>query len=258
MEQGPSPDSDRAARGSGASVSGRNRARSWRRRLKRGLAGGLLASLCLAIPASAPNAAPIEVAIFHSRAFDAACSLLRGYAIDPGWRDQLEAMLPDLREAWSREGRPILDRVFQLTGKALHGRHNVQLTLCDIPSSSRLGTIVNMRHALPAFTDDPVPLRYKAAIISHELLHRLLAGLDLSRGRMLAAHAREPWAVRSHLHLFALVKAALLELGRPDVLEELERIDSRLPEAGYRRAWEIVNASPNAYLFYVEEVRRAH
>jgi len=224
--------------------------------MKRGL-GALLTCLFLTVPASTINATPMEVSIVHSRSFDTACSLLRGYAIEPAWRAALEKMLPETRKAWLEEGRPVLDHVLQLTGKRLHGRHRVQLTLCDIPSSSRFGPMVNMRHALPEFTGDPVPLRYKVATIDHELLHSILAELDLSGSRMLAVHAREPERVRSHLHLFALMQAALLDLGRQDALAELQRIDGGLPEPSYRRAWQLVNRAPDDYLAYVEEVRRA-
>jgi hypothetical protein len=198
------------------------------------------------------------VRIVYSRPLDSACSLISGYRLDPDAQVELEAMLPELRRAWARDGQPVLDRIFADTGKRLPGgRHNVHLTLCDIPSSSPFGTIVNMRHALPGATDDPVPLRYKVAVIDHELLHRTLARVDLSGSELLKAHSTESRRVRDHLHLFALLKAAFLDLGRTSALEELVRIDGRLPEPAYRRAWEIVNAGSGTYRLYVEEVRRA-
>ena len=196
--------------------------------------------------------------ILYSRTLDAACSLIGGYDLDPAAQAELEAMLPRLRRAWASDGQPVLDRIFERTGKRLRGgRHDVRLTLCGIPSSSPFGTIVNMRHALPSVTDRPVPLRYKVAVIDHELLHGLLAGVDLSGSALLKAHSGEPRRVRDHLHLFALLKSALLDLGRTSEFEAIVRIDGRLPEPAYRRAWEIVNSSAGGYRFYVEEVRRA-
>jgi hypothetical protein len=197
------------------------------------------------------------VRIGYHRGFDAACSVLRGYPIEAEWRSELEASLPAVRALWSSEGRPVLERMFELSGRRLHGRRDVRLTLCDLPSSSLVGTTVNMRHALRSFTPDPVPLRYKIGIANHELLHGLLAGADLSGSRLLAAHAGEPERVRRHLHLFALMKAALLDLGREDALEEMQRFDARLPEPAYRRAWQLVNSSPNGHLAYVQELRPA-
>lgn len=228
----------------------------WRHcRRSRVAALALLAGLCLALPAST-TAAPLEVRIGYGRTFDDACSLLRGYRIGPAWRTELKAELPELRRSWNAEGRPLLDRASRLVGRRLTGRRDVRLTLCNMPSSSWLGTSVNMRHALNAFTPHPVPLRYKANIIAHELLHDLIVDRDLSSSPMLAAHARESARVRSHLHLFALMKAALLAQHRPAALRELRRIDAALPGGHYRRAWEIVEASPDAYLAYVAELRR--
>lgn len=236
----------------------RSLARSGLRRLSSGLAAAVLGGACLVVSASTSQAAPLEIAIGYSRSFDATCSFLRGYRIDREWRDELEGLLPEARQAWQAEGRPVLERVLQITGKRLEGgRHDVRLTLCDLPSSSLVGPVVNMRHALPAFTKKPVPLRYKAGVIAHELLHGLVGKLDLSGSRMLAAHAREPERVRSHLHLFALMKAALLDLDRVEALDELQRIDSSLPSGAYRRSWQIVNATPDAHLAYLEEVRLA-
>ena len=226
--------------------------------MRRGAAPAFAAWLCLLPSGSAPDSSPPEVSIAYSRPLDSACSLIGGSRLDPEAQAELEARLPELRRAWAREGQPVLDRIFALTGKRLgNGRHQVRLTLCGIPSSSPFGAIVNMRHALPGFTDRPVPLGYKIAVIDHELLHRLLAGVDLSGSGLLEAHSAESRRVRDHLHLFALLKAAFLDLGRASAFEELVRTDSRLPEPAYRRAWEIVNAGPGAYLAYVEEVRSA-
>jgi hypothetical protein len=216
------------------------------------------AALCLLIRGSSPQAAAFDVTLVYGRAFDSACSRLTGGAIDPRGRAQLEARLPAMRERWAREGRPLLERAFRIAGKRpAGGLRTVRLTLCDIPSSSLLGAMVNMRHALPAFTDRPVPLGYKVAVIDHELLHPLLSELDLSHSRLLAAHRGEPWRVRRHLHLFALLKAALIEAGRRRDLAEIERIDTALPGRAYGRAWRIVEATPDAYRAYVEEVRLA-
>jgi hypothetical protein len=209
------------------------------------------------VPASTAHAGTLDVRIGYRAGLDAACAVVRGYRIEAAWRNELEARLPAVQVSWSSEGRPVLERMFELSGRRLHGRRDVRLTLCDLPSSSLLGATVNMRHALRSFTPDPVPLRYKVAVANHELLHRLLAGVDLSASALLAAHADEPERVRAHLHLFALMKAAMLDLGREDALAEMQRIDARLPEPAYRRAWQLVNSSPARHLAYVAELRAA-
>lgn len=232
-----------------------------RGRLWRPIAGGAAAAAfwCLFLTTSArtATAGALEVQVEHARAFDAACSLLRRYKVEAAWRADLEARLPAMRALWASEGRPILERAFELSGRRLHGHRTVRATLCDLPSSSLLGTSVNMRHALPSFTQRPVPLRYKIAIIDHELLHELLEDVKLEDGGMLALHAAEPPRVRSHLHLFALLKAAMLDVGEGTALLEMQRIDAGLPEPAYGRAWQLVNRSPYEYLAYVEEIKRA-
>jgi len=216
---------------------------------------GLATALCFVMQASAPNAAPLAVEFVHSGPLDAACAFLGSYTIDSAWRAELDRRLPELQDAWARDGGPVLERALRLAGRRLHGLRPVQLTLCDVPSSSMFGTVVNARHALASFTGTPVSMRYKAIVAAHELLHSALADADLSASPMLAAHARERQRVRNHLHLFALLKAAMIELGREDALDEIWRVDRGLPDGAYGRAWELVNASPNRYLAYVEEVR---
>jgi hypothetical protein len=126
-----------------------------------------------------------------------------------------------------------------------------------MPSSSMFGPVVNARHALASFTERPVSMHYKAIVAAHELLHGALAGANLSDSALLAAHARERPRVRDHLHLFALLKAAMIGLGREDALDEVRRVDRGLPDGAYRRAWELVDATPDRYRAYVAEVRAA-
>lgn len=229
-----------------------------RRRAAHTAAAAAAAScLCLTVPASTANAGTLDIRFEYGRTFDAACSLLRGYPIEPDWRSDLQARLPAMRALWAREGYPVLERMFELSGRRLHGRRTIRTTLCDLPSSSLLGASVNMRHALPSYTRTPVPLRYKVSVANHELLHSLLADVDLKDSRMLAAHAAEPPRVRSHLHLFALLKAAMLDLGQEAALEEMQRIDGRLPGGAYRRAWQLVNRTPHEHLLYIAELRGA-
>lgn len=231
------------------------RAFDWRIRL---LAAALLCGLSAVVPAAPPGPTAFEVSIAHSRPVDHACSAIRRYPIAPAWQEELDGRLPAFQEVWQLEGRPALERMFELTGGRLHGTYRVRLTLCDLPSSSLFGTSVNMRHALRAFTDAPVSLRYKVAVMNHELLHRLLGDVDLKGSRMLALHASEPARVRRHLHLFALTKAALIDLRHEGTLRELVGIDSSLPANDSRRAWQIINERPDTYIAYVNELRQAH
>ena len=213
------------------------------------------ACLWLIVPGFAPSAGRTAVGIVHNSSLDAACASFSGYAIHPAWRDELDRRLPEMRKAWLQDGRPVLGQALRMTGLRIGGRRDVRLTLCDLPSSSILGPVVNARHALASFTAYPVPLRYKASVATHELLHAPLAEIDLSESQLRKAHSRESRRVRDHLHLFALMKAAMIDLGREGQLAELRRIDSQLPDGAYKRAWELVDATPTRYLRYVDEIR---
>ena len=221
----------------------------------RRLAGAL--AIVLALASAPAAAAPPEVTISYGAGLDRLCALVRGYGIEPAWREELERVLPEFRLAWQARGPAILAAVERLTGRSF-GTDEVtaRLTLCDVPSNSLLGVVINMRHALGSFTARPVPLRYKATVLAHEVLHGFLADNPVGESALLREHAGEPAAVRDHLHLLALLKAALVETGDTEGLEEAVRIDGLLPGGTYRRAWELVNRTPEEYRRYVDEVRR--
>lgn len=220
----------------------------------------LIAALALSVGAgpTAGAAAPV-VTITDGGWFDRPCSILRWSTIEPAWKQELDVLLPAFRDVWQRNGAPLLAKVEELTGKRFAERSvNARLTLCDIPSNSYLlGISVNMRHALASFTPTPVPLRYKANVLAHEVLHKFLLDHPVSGSALRDQHAGETEAVRDHLHLLALMKAAFLELGEASALEEMVRIDGLLPGGTYRRAWELVNRTPDEYRLYVDEVRRS-
>lgn len=111
-----------------------------------------------------------------------------------------------------------------------------------------------MRYALKSFTPDPVPMRYKANTLFHELLHKFLAAQPVLHSRLIEQHSTESPRVLDHLHLLSLQKAVMLDLKEPDQLKEVIAIDSLLPGGYYKRAWEIVNATDTTYLEYVAEV----
>jgi hypothetical protein len=223
--------------------------------MRRVVVATLLATAALHLPDPSPQAAKADIAFVQASGFDRACAALRGRPIAAAWRDELQARSGELEAAWEADAEPVLKRALQLSGARLNRDQTVRLTLCDLPSSSWLGPQVNMRYALASFADRPVSLRYKAVTATHEVLHPVLAEVDLSDSPSLAAHRREPRRVRDHLHLFALLKASMLDLGREDLLAEVVAADSALPNPAYSRAWSIVNSRPDDYARYVRELR---
>lgn len=209
----------------------------------------------IAIAGAAESHAAPKVEITYSPTFDSICSLIKGGDIKDEWKKELAERQPELEKLWESIGPGLLASVEEITGKTFpEDEQTVQLTLCNLPSQSIFGISVNMRYALNSFTDEPVPMRYKADTIFHELLHEFVTQHLPKDSPLLKAHANEPERTRDHLHLLALQKAVLLKLNATDALADVVRIDSQLPGGYYKRAWEIINATDTEYLKYLAEI----
>lgn len=214
-----------------------------------------IATIAMCATMEAHAAAP-EIDIDYSPLLDAACALVKGGDIKDEWKEELSRKKPELEALWNAVGPTLISSAEKITGhKFPEGRQTVRLTLCDMPSQSIAGISVNMRYALRSFTANPVPLRYKADTLFHELLHKFLAPHSSENSPLLKAHASEPDRTRGHLHLLALQKAVLLSVNAPTEYADVVRIDSKLPGGYYKRAWEIVNATETEYLKYIDEIR---
>ena len=220
------------------------------------------AAVCLVVLAligaiGAARAAQPAVTVDYSPSLDAACSALRGGSIKDEWKEELSARKPEFDALWARLGPRFIDAAEGLTGKSFPtGAITARLTLCNVPSQSFAGVLVNMRFALKSFVPAPVPLRYKVDTLFHELLHVHLSGFSSAGSALLAQHAAEPECTRNHLHLLALQKAVLLKLQEGAALADVIAVDGQLPGGCYKRAWAIVNASETEYLKYVAELAR--
>ncbi len=214
------------------------------------------ASLFL-LSASAAYAVPPTVTITHSDGFDGFCSLFVTTGIQPEWKTELAALQPDFLAQWSALGVPLLQAAEEVTGQQFSKKEiSARLSLCDVPPDSRFGYIVNMRHALKSFTLTPAPLRYEVNVLAHQILHEFLSEHPANNSALLKQYQAEPERVRNHLHVFALQKAALLKLGKSDVLAEVIRLDGQLPGGAYQRAWELVNLTDTEFERYIAELRR--
>jgi hypothetical protein len=217
----------------------------------------LAALICLA--GSAQASAP-RVKIEYNPRQDIFCSLLPGGAIKDEWKLELAARKAEFERLWESEAPRLFEATEAIAGKAFPAQEiTARLTLCSTPSESLPGAdqvAVNMRYVLKSFTAKPVPMRYKANTLFHELLHLFLFERPVANSSLLKEHATESKRVRNHLHLLALQKAVLLKLNELDALKEVVAIDSDLPGGYYKRAWEIVNATDVTYLKYVAEVAK--
>ncbi len=160
--------------------------------------------------------------------------------------DELSMWIPQVEKAWEEEGGRLLELTIELLRKGFGRRElSVALILCPLPSMS-YPLVVNVSSFLYSSTN-PKPQFYFFSTLYHELLHRYLnenfSAEVLSSSPLLRKYidGREPRAVISHLHLFAVQKAVYLKLGKEEELKEIIEWNSQADDPAYRRAWEIVN-----------------
>lgn len=218
-----------------------------------------IVSVLLALMASltcAPSRA-MDVKIVYSPFLDGVCSVLKGYEIKDVWKAELSDKQAQLQSAWETYGGKLLSATESTVGKPFQRASvTVHLTLCNTRSRA-FPVIVNMRYALSGFTAAPVPVSVKAGTLFHELLHPYVRRNRPEKSELLERYPEEPSEVKAHLHLLALVKAVYLKLAMREKLAALIQADDRLPGGHYKRAWEIVNATPGYYLAFVDELKRS-
>jgi hypothetical protein len=211
----------------------------------------LLLWLSLWLPIGIP-AQPSMTEIVYNERSDEQCP---AGEVRAEWVAELQSRLSEFRSVWQGIGPPMLSAVTALTGKAIEPvPRRVLLTLCGTPSQAVFGVSVNMRFVLRSFTAQPVPLRYKADTVFHEILHGFISRYTPRNSALLSLHGSESRCVRNHLHLLALQKAVLLSLNRSEELAQVVSIDSQLPSGCYKRAWALVNESEGVYEKYVAEL----
>jgi len=214
----------------------------------------IVTSLVLSALTSAGAARSSRIEFSYDERTDEQCSSVQSQPIKSDWAAELRSRLPEFQALWESVGPTMTDAVATITKKPFAPAGPVHLTLCDTPSNSLVDVTVNMRHALRSFTSTPVPLRYKVDTTFHETLHAFVSHNTPARSMLLSANSSESSCVRNHLHLLALQKAVLLFIGDTRSLEQVIAIDSQLPSGCYKRAWELVNTTPDTYKRYVAEL----
>ncbi len=186
--------------------------------------------------------------------FDRSCVELTGFEIDKAAIEELAGRLDAFRQAWEESGTPLMRAVVAETGAPFRQDDlRATLTLCRFRSMSH-PLLINMRFFLKTTSKgEPDPVSMFVALAFHEVLH--IYNVDnLAGSKLLEKYKDEPFVVKSHLHLNALLKMAYLKLGRRDELKQIIAKDSALSRPAYKRAWEIVNDI--GHEAFVEELKR--
>lgn len=219
-----------------------------------GLGMLMLAGLLSTSPAAAQDGYPEVTFDYGFVPFDRACSEATGFEIQPAWIEELEARIDDFRQLWAERGPALLALTVQETGKPFRQREmQATMSLCRFPSMSH-PLLLNMRRYMASATDgNPRAMHMFVALVFHELLHTYVYE-NIEASALLEKYEAEPFSVKSHMHLMALLKNAYLKLGYDDELEDILARDRKIGSV-YARAWEIVNELED-YRAFVDELKQ--
>lgn len=207
----------------------------------------LLGAASLIAEPTAPESPPVEPTGYPeidfrlgTVPFDLACARISGRETPKEWVEELDERKPEFVAAWRQHGPRLLAATVEALGVGWRQREMIAtMTLCRIPSMS-LPLLVSMRHFLrSARGEEADEMFHFVGLVYHELLHTYLVD-NLESSALQEKYADEPPRVRSHLHLFAVMKSVYTRLGRA---EELEKIQERTAVFGrdYQRALAIVD-----------------
>ena len=205
--------------------------------------GTLLGILSLCLPWSVPSSSQgyPEITFEYSYVpFDRACAEVAEYEIKPEWIEELNSRMDVFRQLWKERGPRLLALTVKETGIPFRQKEmQATMTLCRFPSMS-LPLLLNVRRYMATATDDnPRAMPMFVALVFHELLHTYVFE-HLEASALLDKYEAEPFSVKSHVHLMALLKNAYLQLGYEEELHDIIELDSTIGPI-YARAWEIVN-----------------
>ncbi|NQZ31223.1 MAG: hypothetical protein HRU06_08090 [Oceanospirillaceae bacterium] len=197
----------------------------------------------------------MDVTIQYNSDLDESCSNAKNYKIKDSWKKELKIKQSQLTQEWDNYGEKLLLETENLVGHKFNRAFvTANLALCKTPSRS-LPLTINMRYSLSTFTNNPVSIHVKVGTLYHELLHPYITNNLMTNSPLLTLYIKEPQRVKDHLHLLALLKAVYSNVGMADKLSSIIEVDNSLPNGFYKRAWEIVNSTPNYYLEFIGELQ---
>lgn len=186
------------------------------------------------------DSASPQITIEYSPSIDRyLCTSFGKKKITPNWGKEMARKFPRFEFAWHNLGPHLLAKVSELTGRRfMFNEKTAHLFMC------------------PALTSFPLPLmipitdyvqEQNARInesqlvdsIFHEILHLFVIGVRFPNyyTAKISLHFHENWTTLTHLHLFALQKAAYLNTNQQFLWFQLK---DRTKEPDLKRAIEIV------------------
>ena len=190
-----------------------------------------------------------EVTFRYSALFDGRCADISGKPSDQDAVAELQRRLPELEQAWRKDGPSLLAAVPPVTGIRFRFRETrAALILCEEFPSGSLPLMINVRPYLTSTAGREVaPMIDFTNSVFHELLHRYVTDcIEALPGQttpLLEKYGAESQRVRNHLHLYAIEELVYRKLGREKDLRLSFDVEQRSKSGPvFARAREIVAA----------------
>lgn len=143
------------------------------------------------------------------------------------------------QDEWNAQGPAYMNAALSEIGIPFpYAEVQATLTVC-LRESTSVPLILEVREFLPT-AKTQAPAWEFSEILFHELMHTYVSPA-LAHSALMEKYRNEPPTTKYHLHVMAIEKMVLLELGRPDELKAIDRGYRDASDPGYKRAWEIVN-----------------
>ena len=157
------------------------------------------------------------------------------------WVAELKVKLPHLDDVWTKRGPELFQVLLDQTGVGFSRKEmDATLSLCPGKASYSSPLVLNVTRFLDSymsprssFNDDEF-----ADLVFHELTHTWVVE-NLKASELRFKYKDEAPVVKNHLHLMAIQNFVYNKLGRPDLVEMLNKQYKRIG-GGYARSWEIV------------------
>ncbi len=187
--------------------------------------------------------------------FDRACESLKGSEIDKAMVEEMSQRVGEFQEHWDVYGTPMIEMIIKEVGKPFRYRDIIAtMSVCDFYSMSH-PLILNMRRFLKNGPEaQPHSKQRFLALVVHELLHIYISNIGLEGLPMAEKYKDEPFSVRSHVYLMALMKMMYLKSGQVNAYQDMLDLEKEKNRPIYLRSWEIVNELED-YQAFVKELR---
>ena len=197
--------------------------------------------LFFAVISSAHATSPEVPKIFFSYSWLYDITVCEQTPPNANWVDEIRMKSNRFSDLWSAKGPELFGILFNKTGLGFSRKEmTATFSVCPKKASYSNPLVLNMTRYLEsymspklAFSDDDF-----VDLVFHELLHTWVVE-NLKNSELLRKYKDEMPTVKNHMHLMAIQKFVYSKLGRTDLVNQLDRIYSKMGGT-YARSWEIV------------------